>query len=381
MSSADPRKRLLVVLDVTVGTATAQVRGLRFQKKFAEAGWACTFVDVRDAREAEIVELARSVAVVYLVKVRSLDLLRAIRAACDAKIVFDFTDALWQSPHRHEWRTVESLLLECDAVFSENEYVCAYARRFNDQVVSIPVCTLVEQFDETRRSKPELLERSGAITIGWIGTHSTVRALEKIKAELEAVCARFPRARLRFVGVGNASFANWRAPLSSVPKYDEQRMVEEILGMDVGIYPPPFDANDYAIRGSQKAMLYMTGGAAPVALDAGDCADRIQHRRTGMLVPVTGGWERTLAELLGNEAMLAGIREAAMQQMRSHTIEAVFETLASSLLAVVDRPRAGIPVTMLVRARFEQAVRNLHHRGERTLRRVKRKIDRVIGAR
>lgn len=379
--ATDPRKRVLIVLDVAVGTATAQVRGLRFKDSFAKAGWESTFVDVRDRSEADIVRLAKNVAVVYLVKVRSLSLLRAIRATTSAKIAFDFTDALWQSQHRHAWRDLESLLLEADSVFSENEFICAYARRFNRNVSSIPVCTLVEQFDETRETKPEILRRSGEITIGWIGTHSAVRALEKIKPELESVCAKFPHARLRFVGVGKATFANWRAPITTVAAYDEQRMVEEILAMDIGLFPPPFDAKEYAIRGAQKAMLYMTGGAAPVALHAGDCARLIRNGESGMLVSAPGGWAAALTELLSNEAKLAAIRAVAAQAMRGHSIQSVFDTLTANLLEVVDRPRPPITLSTLVRARVSQSVRNAQSRGERTVLRVRRKLERMVGAR
>lgn len=176
--------RLLFVLDPVLGHATVRVRGLIFQEPLERLGWSTEFVYLRERgaaddptalrrREDEIVGRASEADAVYLLKVASLRLVRELKARSDAKVVFDLTDALWLPVHqRAGWRDLNKILRLSDAVFSENEWVCAYGRRFNRRVVPIPPCTQVERFDELR-ADVRRGDRSTTV-VGWIGSSGTM---------------------------------------------------------------------------------------------------------------------------------------------------------------------------------------------------------------
>lgn len=373
MSTGSARKSVLFVLDVAVGSATAQVRGYRFREKFLAAGWAAEFVDVADESVDEIVQRAKRHAVVYLVKTRSLVLLRKIKRYTECATVYDLTDVLWEGAARGSFPDIELIVSEVDVVFIETAYVRGFAERHNEHVVSIPVCTLVEMFEETARTLGPRRDSTG-VTIGWVGSPNTVRALEKLKPVLESVCERYPGTTLRFVGVGNHEFSHWRASVSAVPKYDEAGMIREILGFDIGIFPPPFSLGEYALRGAQKAMLYMTGGAVAVAQNAGDCARIISHESTGLLAVTAADWERMLVSLVGSPALRQRIAAAARPTMQAHSLEGVFRTLEENLLRAQMVKRTPVPLAKRALAHTEKFVRDAVYVASTKYTRAKRRV-------
>ena len=339
-----PRKgKLLVVLDPEMGHATVQLRGLIFEEEFKKHGWLVEFVDVRKVREDVIVQKAKAFDAVYLLKVAVLSLYQQLKTSTKAKIIFDLTDALWMPYHRdHGWQDLEKILKTCDALFSENEYICEYGRTFTSNVYSIPVCTQPDKFDAIRRRLPA--RKDTKIVVGWVGSTGTVQALAKIKAPLENLFRKYPQLELRIVGCNDPgripNFKHVRYTL--VPQYNEDEMIREILGLDIGLFPPPLDIEDFAVRGALKALLYMTGGVPAVCQNAGDCAKVIMDGVTGMLANTPEEWEQKLDLLITSPELRARIGQNAAQAVRTeHTLSHVFRVLEESLLDVIGKPRGG----------------------------------------
>jgi len=369
--SSGLNRRVLIVLDVSAGRATTQVRGLRFQKAFDANQWQVEFVDATTCSEDQICFKARDVDAVYLVKIRSLRLVRRLKAQ-RAKVVFDLTDALWKWRYRRTgWWDLEEILALSDAVFSENEYVCAYARRFNNRVISIPVCTQVERFAEVRHTSQ--LAPSDRIVIGWVGSPSTIAAIRNFQFVLEAVAQLHPQVELVLLGVGSERLPDWKFVRSrTIATYDEDVMIREILAMHIGIYPPPEDIEDYRIRGAHKALLYMTGGVATVAQRAGDCELKIDDGVTGMLASNDEEWISKIGTLVESETLRTQIANAGATVVRAeHSLAHVFDELAAALTLVISTP--SLPPTSLFhlsRARVPGLRAHIRFLGERVRRRA-----------
>ena len=173
-----PRGKILFVFNRVLGKVTSEIRGLIFKELFEGNGWRVEFVDVHQAGVRKIASMAASFDAVYLLKVPYHGLIQQLKRKSKAKVVFDLTDALWK-PHFRKagWEDLEKILSDVDAVFSENEYICDYGRKFNPVVIGIPACTQVERFDMARRSLPP--RKDGKVVIGWVGSPETVGALEK----------------------------------------------------------------------------------------------------------------------------------------------------------------------------------------------------------
>ena len=343
--------RVMVVCDPVAGHATVRVRGLMFRPLFERAGWTAAFVNRRTVsrpldpaatreQEDRIVAAACAYDAVYLLKVPSLRLVELLKSRARVPVVFDLSDTLWKPVHRAEgWQDLEGILAAADAVFAENDYIGAFAARHNGFVRLVPDSTPVERFERMRGQIPP--RPDGRTVIGWVGSPGTVGALRGIQGALQRVFARHPGLVLRVAGCGLQP-PDLGLPVSVRPDYDEDGMIREVLGMDVGLYPPPGDEEDYLGRGGLKAMVYMSGGVPPICLKAGECASLIEDGVTGMLVERESDWEEKLERLVSDPPARAEMGRRAREAARSrHSPEAVFRTLTAALREVIDARGGG----------------------------------------
>jgi len=342
VAAPEMRGSVLFVVNRVLGAVTANIRGFIYRDLFERNGWRVEFLDIHEAGMRKIVECSKFFDAVYLMKVPYPRLVRELKKHVRAKVIFDLTDALWKPAFRRAgWGGLEEILRTVDAVFSENEAICAFGRGFNQNVFGIPACTQVELFDRLRGSVPP--RGNGGVVVGWIGSPSTVGALEKVRGVLENLSARHPGLRLRVVGCGDVEriprFRNVR--WTALSDYDEETMVREALSMDIGIFPAPSDSEDYAIRGALKGMIYMTAGIPAVCQNAGECARIIRDGVNGMLAGTEREWEEKLEALIVTPELRRRIGEQALRDIREeHSREHVFRKLEEALLAVIF-PKPG----------------------------------------
>ncbi len=349
--SVESKPRVLFVIDSVLGHVTVHLRGLMFQEMFRRHGWDVDFVNLRTSgrrklnswtvRRAEnkIVRAAKKYDVVYLLKIASKRLVQRLRSESDVRVAFDLTDALWQPIHRaHGWNDLEDILRLSDAITSENDFICAYGRKFNDTVLSIPVCTQIERFDRLCEQVPP--RSDDRVIFGWVGSPGTVAALESIRQPLDRLFARHDHLHLRILGCGRAAIPTFEhVRYSTRPTYDEEEMIREILGMHIGLFPAPADIEDYRIRGALKAMLYMSGGAVPVCFNAGDSRNVIEDGVNGMLVDDTDQWFTKLDALATDASRLKMMRRRAQESIRQgHSMEHVFGRLEAVLVEIANLP-------------------------------------------
>ena len=341
----------MFVLDPLLGHVTIKIRGLIYEKMFKQSGWEVDYVSrrpkdaPRNARkirrlEDQIVYQARQFDVVYLLKVPSLYLVKELKRRTNAKVIFDLTDTLWHPLHQAVgWQDLNEILRSVDAIFSENDYICAYGRRFNPCVYSIPVCTQIELFEQLRQ---QIARRSdNKIVLGWVGSGGTVSALHTIHEALEPLFQRHANLELRILGCPTPallpSFRHVR--FTATGDYNEEQMVREILNMDIGLFPPPLDIEDYCVRGALKAMLYMSAGVPPVCQRAGDCVRIIEDGLTGMLADTMEEWSKKIEILIINPELRKEIgQRAAVAIRQEHSLEYVFKILSNTLSTVISSP-------------------------------------------
>jgi len=332
-------KKVLFILCSGMGSITSRIRGLIYDGPLRAQGWQVGYVEYAPAAEASLVAHCAQYDLVYLLKVPSIALIRALRQRTRAKLVFDLTDALWMPHHRwNQWQDLEPILSEVDAVFSDNEFVADYGRKYNRQVHVIAACTQVEAFDAVRAQQPA--RSAQALTLGWVGTASTLSALTEVTAPLNRLFARYPNLHLRILALNYNdpaalppfTFANF----SVVPQYDEPQMIREVLNLDIGLFPPPCGLEDYAIRGPLKGLIYMTGGIACVCQRGGSLDRIIIDGENGMLADEPDEWEAKIATLIESTELRQRMGARALETVRrANSLEVITDKLAQAFTAVL----------------------------------------------
>lgn len=354
-------KKLLVVLEAGDSLPSGVIRGLAYEDLFAENGFDAQFVSRRPGslfktsrfplrqlldfaplrnrlvtrltarNENRIRKLARGADVIYLNKVSSQSLLQDLLKEKHARIVYDFGDAIWLQ----EWSAsdLNEVLRQMDAVTTDNEITAGYVRRVNPNCVVIPDAPALHAFDARRRE----LGRKPAdrIVLGWLGSPATAYNLYVVWEALEVLFKRHQNLHLRLVGTGNdlrllPEFENVR--FSCLPFYDQAKMVEEVFGMHIGLFPLQ-DVERCRMRGVFKATNYMSGEAAVVASPVGQCADFIQNGVNGMLAATKQEWIATLESLILDEGLRRGLAENGLASVRANfRVEQSFEKLKEVLV-------------------------------------------------
>jgi len=356
-------KKLLVVLEAGDSLPSGVIRGLAYEQLFSENGFDAKFVSRRPGRllqtgvfplrqlldfaplrnrligkitafnENRIRKLARDADIIYLNKVSSYALLQDLLKDKQARVVYDFGDAIWLQ----EWAAskLNEVLQQVDAVTTDNEVTARYVRSVNPNCVVIPDAPALHAFDERRAElnrKPD-----DRIVLGWLGSPATAYNLYVIWEALEELFKRHKHLHLRLVGTGNDSrllpeFENVK--FSCVPFYDQARMVEEVFGMHIGLFPLQ-DVERCRMRGVFKATNYMSGEAAVIASPVGQCVDFIEDGVNGVLAATKEEWIEKLEQLIVDaERRRSLIRNGLACVRENFRVDQSFAKLKEVLVAV-----------------------------------------------
>jgi len=279
--------------------------------------------------ERAALSLAKAFDVVYMSKVTSVGFVERIRRATAARIVIDFGDAIWLPRYRIE--RFDQLIRSVDAVTTDNIFTAEYAKQFNPNCVVIPDCPQVEVFDRARVRTVKHSE-GDRIVIGWVGTRSTAYNLYVAWEGLERLFARHANLELRLVGAAPSDLPPFeRVRYTCTPSYDQAQMVEEVLRMDIGLFPLQ-DVEACRVRGVLKATVYMSGEAVAVCSPIGQCRELIQDGVNGVLAATTEEWEAKLERLILDSDLRTRIAAEGLATARNgFTVESSYRRLRAVL--------------------------------------------------
>jgi glycosyltransferase involved in cell wall biosynthesis len=215
------------------------------------------------------------------------------------KIIYDFDDAIWNTDRTTEstffrivkWRSkVASICQWSYKVSAGNQYLANYASHYNQRVVVNPT-TIDTHY---HRSGSSSKKSNRLVTIGWTGSHSTVKYLTTIEAVLKRIENDFPDVRFIVIADKEPTLALTR--LTFMP-WDFDSEIKDLQLFDIGIMPLP---NDEWSRGKCgfKLIQYLSLGLPAVASDVGVNGAIIQHGETGYLCRTDQEWYNALKVLI-----------------------------------------------------------------------------------
>ena len=192
-------------------------------------------------------------------------------------------------------RGVDEVLCRSTLVIAGNRVLADYARQFNERVSMIPTVIDCEKFCYCPpRSDRKLL------TIGWMGSRSTVSYLKPMEPVLRRLAKAHPgRVRFRFFGC-----PDYRPdiPWSESLAFNLQTEISDLNSFDIGLMPMP-DTDWTRGKCAFKAIQYMALGIPAVAAPVGATTDLIHHNENGLLAATADEWYHAL-DLLINDIEL-----------------------------------------------------------------------------
>jgi glycosyltransferase involved in cell wall biosynthesis len=245
------------------------------------------------------------------------------------KIIYDFDDAIWLADTsgvnrfmvRLKWQQkVASICRWSYKVSCGNEYLCEFARQYHAQVVLNPTTIDTQHYHNQLKN-----QTAQPLTIGWTGSHSTMKYLTSIEAVLQKLEQQYD---FRFVVISNRPPEMKLKSIHFIP-WKEATEVEDLLQLHIGLMPLPDDPWAKGKCGF-KALQYLSLGIPALASPVGVNRKIVEHEVNGYLCASTEDWHIHLSRLLKDHELRTVMGEAGRKKVeREYSVKSNAENFLS----------------------------------------------------
>jgi glycosyltransferase involved in cell wall biosynthesis len=234
------------------------------------------------------------------------------------KVIYDFDDAIWLSDKlpKNKWLNclkwypkVGFLCKRSHMVSTGNEYLAEYALQYNPNVIINPTTIDLAVTGEIKvGSTPPI------VTIGWTGSHSTLKYLELVLTQLKTILKKNEFSKLLIVCNQKP---DWEIEGMEFRYWDEETEWENIGSMDIGIMPLVDDpwANG---KCGLKILQYFSLGIPALASPVGINRELIIPGENGFLCHNEDDWENYLNKLIQNPSLRESMGTAGKNLVEYH---------------------------------------------------------------
>jgi glycosyltransferase involved in cell wall biosynthesis len=212
------------------------------------------------------------------------------------KIIYDFDDAVWlpntsdqnsiagrlKFHHKVRYICTWSYKVSCG-----NEFLADFAKTYNDKVLINPT-TIDTAYHKPKKSD----NQKKTVTIGWTGSHSTTKYLNRVTSVLKKLKENYP---VNIIVISDQPPA-WDFHDFEFVKWNAEEETDQLNRIDIGIMPLDNTAWELGKCGF-KALQYIATGIPAVVSDVGVNSQIIDHGINGFLCENQEDWEKHLAVL------------------------------------------------------------------------------------
>jgi glycosyltransferase involved in cell wall biosynthesis len=228
--------------------------------------------------------------------------LQRLRQAARA-LAFDFDDAVFRrescaprgADSARRRARFARMVRAADLVVAGNRFLRAEAMKWTacERVHVVPTCLDPDNYPHAPHNV------NAPCRLVWIGSHSTLRGLEKIAKWLDLLGKTIPRLNLKVIC--DRTLRLRHLPTTFCP-WDESTEAADLAGADIGISWLPADTWSQGKCGL-KVLQYMAAGLPVVANPIGVQADLVRHGETGFLAETADEWHEAVARLAADPCL------------------------------------------------------------------------------
>ncbi|NEM98263.1 glycosyltransferase family 4 protein [Pontibacter burrus] len=225
------------------------------------------------------------------------------------KIIFDFDDAIWLANTtesnsivaNYKWHSKTTQIIKWSyKVSCGNHYLQQYALKHNTASFYVP--TIV---DTNYKYQPLKDQRTPTITIGWIGSHSTLPYLKLIEPVLQQLEQNYS---FEFIVIADQKPDIQLKSLRFIP-WSEDTEVDSLLQVNIGVMPLP-DTEWAKGKCAFKAIQYMALGIPAVVSAVGANTLVVPNEIAGFTCSGNQKWYERLEQLLQDAQLRAKLGRA-----------------------------------------------------------------------
>lgn len=258
-------------------------------------------------------------------------------------LLFDYDDALFiKKPSRYNWLATalrsgdktRELFRLVDCVVAGNSWLRDAALKSGARRAVV-----LEVAEDTVRIPMHASHTNDSnVTIGWLGSPSTVKYLRLIEPVLQNLAKKYPWIQWEIMGGNDFQMdgVDWK-----ISKWSLEGELKALARFDIGLMPLP--SEDWA-RGKSggKARTYMAAGIVPVVSAIGYNLELIRHGETGFLCETLKDWDSALVNAIENASLRQRIGLSARADVQQRFDPAgIAAKMAGLLNEVIDDARKG----------------------------------------
>ena len=232
-------------------------------------------------------------------------------------IVYDFDDAIWL-PNTSEQnslvgkfkyhRKVASICSWSWKVSCGNALLGDYAKKYNQQVYINPT-TIDTSYHKTKMNRTT----NHPITIGWTGSHSTLKYLDPMLPILKDLKDNY--------GIGIIIISNqkpdWVFDGYEFILWNKEGEIEQLDSIDIGIMPLDDTIWEHGKCGF-KALQYMAMEKPAVVSNVGVNKKIVQHGKNGFLCKDSKDWIANLTQLILSEDLRTSMGKEGRKRVKEN---------------------------------------------------------------